>query len=63
MKECTVGEGLFGGTPGSRGYGAECLEVKEELCSEGMDMRTKEKGSVKDHAKDLGAELNKRGRG
>jgi len=31
-----LGEGLFGGTPRCRGFGAECFETSKELCTEGV---------------------------
>jgi len=47
---CTVGKGTLwpiGETPRCRGYGAECFKTGEELCAEGLDVRTKGEGSVK----------------
>jgi len=32
----------------------ECFKAEEELCAEGLDMRTKGEGSVKSKAKKLG---------
>jgi len=55
------GEGLFEGTPRCRGYGAECFELREKLCAEEVDMRTKGGSSVKGHTGELGAGLNVRG--
>jgi len=42
-------------------FGAECFKAREELCAEGLDMRTKGEGSVKSNAEELGGGLNVRG--
>jgi len=61
--ECFVhlGEGLFRETSRCRGYGAECFKAGEELCAEGLDMRTKGEGSVKSNAEELGGGVECKG--
>jgi len=53
-----LGEGLFGGTPRCRGYGAKCFKSGEELCVEGLDERTKGEGWSKVMPRNLGVGLN-----
>jgi len=57
LDECFVqlGKGLFGGTPRCRGHGAECFKAEEELCAEGLDVKTKGEGSAKSNAEELGS--------
>jgi len=49
---CTVGRGTLWRDPRCRGYVAE--KAGEEVCAEGLYMRTKGEGTVKSNAEELG---------